>query len=159
MFPLAVMHKTSLLSVAAVAVLVLLVGCSGRPSIIPNPDKSLRKTSAEFAADAAKRHPYKKDAPRGGEAVARAQVGYTLNQVDVVNLSQEPWNDVEVWVNQDYVVFVPSMPPNQLKSLPFQMMFDDKGNYFPLDNKKVLVKKVEILRDGKLYDVPVKLGD
>ena len=149
------MHKiTSLLVLVAVT-----AGCSGRPSIIPNPDKSLRKTSSQFAADAAKRHPYKKDAPRGGEAVARAQVGYTLNQVDVVNLSQEPWNDVEVWVNQNYVVFLPSMPPNQLKSIPFQMLFDDQGNYFPLDNKKTLVTKVEVLRDGKMYDVPVKLGD
>jgi hypothetical protein len=150
------MHKNSLLLLIAVAVLA---GCSGRPSIFPNSDKSLRKTSAQFAADAAKRHPYKKDAPRGGEAVARAQVGYTLNQLDVVNLSQEPWNDVEVWVNQKYVVFLPSMPPNQLKSIPFQMLFDDQGSYFPLDNKKVLVTKVEAYRDGKMYDVPVKLGD
>ena len=150
------MHKPSFLLVIAVAVLA---GCSGRPSLIPNPDKSLRKTSSQFAADAAKRHPYKKDAPRGGEAVARAQVGYTLNQLDVVNLSQEPWNDVEVWVNQKYVVFVPVMEPNKLKTLNFQMLFDDQGNYFPTENKKTLVTKVEVFRDGKMYDVPVKLGD
>jgi len=149
------MHKTMWVVLA----LTFVAGCSGRPSVFPNSDKSLRKTSAEFAADAAKRHPYKKDAPRGGEAVGRAQVGYTLNQIDVVNLSKDPWNDVEVWVNQNYVVFLPSMPPNQLKSIPFQMLFDDKGAYFPLDNKKVLVTKVEIYRDGKMYDVPVKLGD
>ena len=149
------MHKiTSLLFVVA-----LVGGCSGRPSMIPNSDKSLRKTSAEFAADAAKRHPYKKDAPRGGEAVARAQVGYTLNQIDLVNLSQDTWNDVEVWVNQNYVVFVPTMAPNKLETIPFQMLFDDKGSYFPLDNKKTLVTKVEVYHDGKMYDVPVKLGD
>ena len=150
------MHKPSILLLVAAAVLA---GCSGRPSLIPNPDKSLRKTSAQFAADAAKRHPYNKDAPRGGEAVARAQVGYTLNQLDVVNLSQEPWNDVEVWVNQNYVVFLPVMEPNKLKSLNFQMLFDDQGNSFPIDNKKVLINKVEVLHDGKMYDVPVKLGD
>jgi len=149
------MHKTTLLLIAVAFV----AGCSGRPSIIPNSDKSLDKTSSQFAADAAKRHPYKKDAPRGGEAVARAQVGYTLNQIDLVNLSQEPWKDVEVWVNQNYVVFVPSMAPNKLKTLPFQMIFDDQGNYFPLDNKKTLVNKVEVYHDGKMYDVPVKLGD
>src|SRR5215217_3536484 len=115
------MHKPSFLLMIAVAVLA---GCSGRPSLIPNADQSLRKPSSQFAADAAKRHPYKTDAPRGGEAVARAQVGYTLNQLDVVNLSQEPWTDVEIWVNQKYVVFVPRMEPNKLKTLNFQMLFD-----------------------------------
>jgi hypothetical protein len=151
------MHKTSILPLVVAS--TILAGCAGRPSLIPNADKSLRRTSAQFAADAAKRHPYKSDAPRGGEAVSRAQVGYTLNQLDVVNLSKEPWNDVEVWVNQKYVCFVPSMPPNQLKTLNFQMLYDDQGNYFPLDNKKVLIDKVEVYSDGKMYDVPVKLGD
>jgi len=151
-------HRTRALALLITLTLTA-IGCAGRPALIPNPDKNLRKTSAEFAADAAKRHPYKKDAPRGGEAVARAQVGYTLNQIDLVNLSQEPWKDVEVWVNQNYVVFVPSMAPNKLKTLPFQMIFDDQGNYFPLDNKKTLVNKVEVYHDGKMYDVPVKLGD
>ena len=146
---------------AAVAALSLasLIGCSGRPTIIPNTDKSLRKTSAEFSADAAKRHPYKSDAPRGGEAVARATYGYTLNQLDVVNLSEEEWADVEIWVNGQYVVFLPKMEPKKLKTIAFQMLFDDKGNYFPLDNKKVQVKKVEAYRGGKMYDIPVKLGD
>ena len=152
-------YSSAFVGALIVCVVGFIGGCAGRPSIMPNPDKSLRKTSAEFAADAAKRHPYKKDAPRGGEAVARAQVGYTLNQIDLVNLSQEPWKDVEVWVNQNYVVFVPSMAPNKLKTLPFQMIFDDQGNYFPLDNKKTLVNKVEVYHDGKMYDVPVKLGD
>ena len=149
------MHRISL----AIAALVLIAGCSGRPTIVPNSDKSLRKTSAEFAADSAKRHPYKSDAPRGGEAVARSTVGYTLNQLDVVNLSDEEWDDVEIWVNQQYVVFIPKMEPKKLKSIAFQMLFDDKGNYFPLDNSKVQVKKVEAYRGGKMYDIPVKLGD
>jgi hypothetical protein len=150
------MHKTSFLLIVA---LVSLAGCAGRPSLIPNPDKNLRRTSSQFAADAAKRHPFKSSAPRGGEAVGRAQVGYTLNQIDLVNLSHDTWSDVEVWVNQNYVVFIPTIPPNQLKTINFQMLFDDQGNSFPTDNKKVLVNKVEILRDGKMYDVPVKLGD
>ena len=148
------MYKTIGLLVGA----SLLAGCAGRPSLIPNSDKNLRRTSAQFAADAAKRHPYKSNAPRGGEAVARAEVGYMLKQITVVNLSSEPWNDVELWVNQKYVVFVPVMQPNQLKTLNFQMMFDDQGNYFTTDNKQ-MVNKVEIYRDGKMYDVKAKLGD
>lgn len=141
------------------ATTLLLAGCADRPSILPNSDPNLRKTNAQFAADAAKRFPYKSDAPRGGPAEARAQVGYTLDQIEIVNLSKEPWADVEVWVNQKYVVFIPLMQPGVLKKLDFEMLFDDKGASFPTDNSKVLVNKVEIYRGGKMYDVTVKLGD
>src|SRR5207244_5572992 len=113
MILLALMHRT----ISLLAVVAMLVGCAGRPSLIPNADKNLRRTSAQFAADSAKRHPYKSSAPRGGEAVARAEVGYMLKQITIVNLSPEAWNDVELWVNQKYVVFVPVMEPNQLKTL------------------------------------------
>src|SRR3954454_9315746 len=93
----------------ALATVTLMAGCAGRPSLIPNADKSLRKSSAQLAAEAAKRHPYKSEAPRGGEAVARATVGYMLDQLDVVNLSPDEWTDLEVWVNQNYVVYLPKM--------------------------------------------------
>ena len=153
------MKTTTLTYVGLWAVIATVIGCAGRPALIPNPDKNLRKTSAQLAADAAVRHPFKAQAPRGGEAVARAQVGYTLDRLDVVNLSQDEWQDVEVWVNQNYVVHVPKMEPNKLKILNFQMLFDGKGASFPTDNKKVLVSKVEVYKDGKMFDVPVKLGD
>ena len=152
--------NTRILRHSAIALAITAaVGCSGRPSLIPNSDKNLRKSSAQFAADAARRHPYKSDAPRGGEAVARATVGYMLDQLDIVNLSPDAWDNVEVWVNQNYVVFVPRMDPHKLETINFQMLFDDKGEYFPINNKKTLINKVEIYRDGKMYDVPVKLGD
>ena len=144
---------------SAAAAIALAVGCSGRPALIPNPDPNLRKASAQFAADAAVRHPYKAEAPKGGEAVARSQVGYSLDRLDLVNLSQEPWTDVEIWVNQKYVVHLPKVEPNTLKIIQFQMLFDAKGNYFPTNNNKVLVSKVEVLKDGKMFDVPVRLGD
>ena len=57
-----------------VAALFVVGGCAGRPALLPNPDPALDKPSTVFAADAVKRFPYKSDAPRGGEAVARAQV-------------------------------------------------------------------------------------
>jgi len=135
----------------------IVCGCAGRASIMPNPDKSLRKTSAEFAADAAKRHPYKIDAPRGGEAVARAEVDYTVKKVDIVNLSDDQWDNVEVWINGNYVVFVPTMESKKIKKLDFQMMFDDQGQSFPTSH--LTVSKIEILRDGKMYDVKVRPAD
>jgi hypothetical protein len=153
---------TYLLRFLAIGVLVacgIMFGCAGRPSILPNPDPQLRKSAAQFAADAAKRHPYNADAPRGGDAPARAQVGYMLDRLEVVNLSNEQWNDVEVWVNQKYVVHIDKMEPNKLKQFNFQMLFDENGNYFPRDNSKTRVSKVEIFRDGKMYNVPLQLAD
>ena len=137
----------------------LMTGCAGRVSMIPNPDPNLRKSSTQFAADAAARHPFKADAPKAGEAVARAQVGYMLNRIDIENLSSEDWQDVDVWVNQQYVVHLPKMEHKTLKILPFQMIYDDKGNYFPTNNSNTLVNQIALYKDGKLYDVPVKLGD
>jgi hypothetical protein len=148
-----------ILLIAAVALYVS--GCisDAKPSLLPNPDPALNKTSAQFAADAAKRHPYKPDVPRGGEAVARAQVGYWINRLEVINLSDQDWKDVEVWVNQKYVVFLPKMEKKLLKRLPFEMLFDEAGAYFPKDNNKVMMNKVELYKDGKMYDLPLQLAD
>jgi len=150
----------SIFTLCALALIASLgAGCSGRPSMLPNKDKSLRTSSAAFAADAAKRFPYKSDAPRAGQAVARAQVGYTMNQLEVVNLSEETWTDVEIWVNEKYVVFIPTMKPKELKILNFQMLFNEKGDYFPVNNKTVRINRVEAYRDGQMWDIPVALAD
>jgi len=153
------MHKHLLPLTVVISLLALVAGCADKPTMLPAADKNLRKTNAQFAADAAKRHPYKADAPRGGDATARGEVDYTLHELSVVNLSTETWNNVEIWVNQNYVVFVPAMPPNQLEKISFGMLFDDKGNALPAGNLKTMINKVEILRDGKMYDVKTKLGD
>lgn len=138
---------------------VLMVGCAGRPSMLPNSDPSLRKTSAQFAADAAKRHPYKADAPRGGEAVARAEVDYTADFVNVINLSGEEMTDVELWINQNYVVFIPKMEPKQLKKINFTMLYDDTGTTFPTNNRTLMIEKAELYRGGKMYELKMKLID
>jgi hypothetical protein len=154
------MYKPMLpLTLFLVVISFFAVGCADKPTLLPPSDKNLRKTNAQFAADAAKRHPYKADAPRGGEAEARAEVDYTTNDLSIVNLSKQPWTDVEVWVNKNYVVFLPAMAPNDLKKISFTMLYDDKGNSFPTNNLKMMINKVEILRDGKMYDVKAKLGD
>jgi hypothetical protein len=150
--------RTHLLVWTSLACMLLgsIVGCSGRSSIVPNSDPKLRRSSAEFAADAAKRQ-YHGDAPRGGEAAARAQVAYMLDRIEMVNLSDEDWQDCEVWVNRQFVVHVPKMERGRLKRLDFQMIFNEQGKYVPTD--KFVVKKVEVYREGKMYDVPVQLAD
>jgi|SRR6478672_11153790 len=138
--------------------LLLAVGCAGRPSLIPNREPALRKTSTQFAADAARRHPYQENAPRAGEAVARAEVDYMLNELVVANLSQEDWQDVELWLNKKYVVHVPKVIHGTQVNLPFQMMYDDAGNYVPT-NHVMKTAKLEAKIDGKIYDIPVRLAD
>lgn len=151
--------RHTMVAAASLAGVMILGGCAGRPSLIPNSDPALRKTSAEFAADAAKRFPYPADAPDGGEAVARSQVGYVLDRLDIINLSDEDWDNVDVWVNKAYVVHLPKMEKGMLKHIPFQMLFNDEGQSFPTDNSKILVETVQILRDGTLYTVPSAIAD
>jgi hypothetical protein len=139
--------------------LALVVGCAGgRPSLVPNSNPDLRKASVEFAADAAKRE-YKPDAPRAAGVQGRAQVGYMLNRLDVINLSNDEWDNTEIWVNQKYVVFLPKMKPNELQSIDFEMLYDQSGHYFPTHSLKEKVAKVEAYTGGKMYEIPVKLAD
>lgn len=146
-------------ALAVLGVAVAVAGCAGRPSLLPNPDKELRKTSVQFAADAAKRQ-YPATAPRGGDAQAQASVDYGIgDKIEAVNLSDETWTNVEVWVNEKYVVVVPNWAPRQLKVLHFQMLFDRDGGSFPVDNKNIRIDKIEVVRDGKVYNVPKKLAD
>ena len=139
-------------------------GCDGRASLIPNKDESLRKTSTAFAADAAQRT-YPADAPKGGDAVGRVEVSYGIKAMELANLSEEDWNNVEVWVNHEYVVFVPLIPKKKdgegVRHLNFQMLYNKKGEHLPIGliNSSIRVDKVEILRDGKLYNVPFQLAE
>ena len=142
-----------------VIVLALLAGgCAGRVSLFPNTDKTLRKTPAQFAADAAKRS-YPADLPRGGEAEGQAQVAYELDRVEMVNLSQQDWEDVELWINRDYVVYVPRIAAGtqRVKSLDFRMFYDAQGNSFP--TTKMIVKEIELVQGGKVYNLPFRQAD
>ena len=114
----------------------------------------------QLAADAAKRHPYKSDAPRGGTAKGRCQVGYGLHRLEIVNQSDTDWNDVDVWVNQSYVVHLPVLKAraDKVTSIPFQAIFNDKGRSFPTDGK-THIDKVEVYYGGTMYDVPKQLAD
>lgn len=145
--------------------LTALAGCAGRAELWPNSDPMLRKTSTQFAADAARRFPYKADAPRGGQALANAEVGYFLDRLDVTNLSNVEWTDVEVWINNGYVVHLPRLEAKAIKSVPFQAIFNEQGQSFPtrdggvFSRKPLIISKVELYRDGKLYDVPVRAAE
>lgn len=134
-------------------------GCSNKPTLIPPGNPALRKTISQFAADGAKRHPFKDDLPSGGQAVARAEVDYGLDVLHIVNLSDEDWQNVELWVNHDYVVFVPAIKPKVQETVNFEIMYDGNGKAFPTDNRVTRVDKLQMVRDGKLYEIPLRLAD
>jgi hypothetical protein len=148
--------------VAALLVMFfVLTGCAGRPALIPVSDPALKKTSAQFAADAAKRS-YPATAPRGGEAEARAEVDHgVLNRLKLANLSDQDWADVDLWINHKYVVHLGNWPHGQLKKVNFQMLYNDNGQSFPISNdaKGQKVESVELSREGKVFEVPVTLAD
>jgi hypothetical protein len=141
-------------TVLAAAIVAGISGCStdGAPSLLPNPDASLRKSSAELAADAAKRE-YENQAPRAGSADARAQYELMQRRLDLVNLSKGDWSNVEVWVNQKYVLFIPRMQQGVDKKLDFEMFYDRDGHHFDTQNGKRPFQSLEICLDGKLYSV------
>jgi len=151
------------LALPAIALTLLsssLVGCSGRVSLLPNSDKSLRMTPAQFASSAAKRT-YQVDLPDAGAAKARAQVAYDTDTVQILNDSEEDWTDVEIWVNRKYVVHVPRIEAGRkrVKSLTFRMMYDDQGNPFPSDNRRQMIDSLEMIRDGQKYTIQLVLAD
>ena len=137
-------------------------GCSDQPSLIPNSDANLRKTKTEFAQDASQRH-YQADAPRGGKANGRAIFDYQDNTLQVANFAPEDWTNVELWVNGKWVVYLPKVEGNAetAKTINFEMLYDERGRQFPNDNVNAesLVRKVEVLRDGKLYELAIAPAD
>jgi hypothetical protein len=157
------MRKTIGMTMAAM-LMGAIVGCDGRPALIPNKDASLRRTSTSFAADAAKRT-YETDAPHEIDPAARVEVNYTIKEIDLANLSADDWNNIEVWINQKYVVSIPAVPHANkaagYRHLNFQMFYDGQGNHIPagIFGGSFRVEKVEVYRDGKMYEITKRLAD
>ena len=153
------LRRTSLATLAALT----LAGCAGRTSLFPNDDPQLRKSSAQFAFTAAQQFPYPADAPAGGDALAQAEVGYALDHVDLVNYSPTDWTGLNVWVNQQYVVHLDTLKggdgtlPGPVLKIPFAAFYGPDGRSMPTTG--LYVSKIELARDGKRYEVPVKIAE
>jgi hypothetical protein len=132
----------------------VLSGCTTRPPFLANADPALRKTNAQFASDAAKRN-YPADAAKAGNANGGCEVDYGIHRLSIVNSSSEDWNNVEVWLNKKYVIFIPNVPAHaaHVEMLDFRSIYDQNGNYFPLNSAVTPIDSVEMLKDGKLYSL------
>jgi hypothetical protein len=148
-------------SACGVIALALMAGCEGRPSLLPNSDPDLRKTSTQFAADAAKRFPYPVAAEKGGDAQGRAQVDLMMAELQILNYDNQDWNDIDIWVNKTYVVHIPkiSKSKEKVETINFPMLYDAQGHSFSTDGGKNPMKQVEIVREGKVYQIPLALAD
>ncbi|HZL33972.1 MAG TPA: hypothetical protein VFC78_01600 [Tepidisphaeraceae bacterium] len=147
--------------IAGLLGLGVLAGCAQRPSLFPNSDKSLNRKSAQFAADAARRHPYKSNAPRGPEAQGLADYNLMSGRIQILNASDQDWKDVEVWVNHDYVCWLPIIEKGKarVKTINFKMLYDANGNHFRTNGGKNPLETVEVYCDGKMHNLPTKLTD
>jgi hypothetical protein len=134
--------------------MIALSGCTTRPTFFANADPALRKSNAQFASDAAKRS-YEADAPKGGNANGAAEVDYGIHRLSIVNSSSEDWNNVEIWLNQKYVIMIPQVPARAARAemVNFESIYDHDGNYFPLDSSITRIETVEIFLDGKMYSL------
>lgn len=76
---------------------------------------------------------------------------------DVANLSDSDWQNVEVWVNQKYVVDVPDFNKFSGERLNFELFYDQDGHHFETDRGANPVRSLQIYHDGKMYDVVATL--
>ena len=155
--------RPGLKSLLCLGLMLAAAGCGTQLPLLPNSDPALRKKPSEFSADALLRHPFKADAPSGGEAQGRAAVDYGSDFVEIANFSDEDWNDVEVWLDRRYVVFVPHIAKNapRVTTLNFWMFYDERGHAFPTDNSlpSNRIHEVELYRLGKIYSLKLQLAD
>ena len=141
------------LSIAACS---LIVGCKDNAVLIRNSDANLNKSAATFASEAKNYFPYPADARRGERIASRAEIGYMWNIINVVNYSDQDWENVELWVNKSYVLALPKMEAGKTKRISFKMFYNEQGQYFPLGG--TMIKEFEIKKDGVLYTVPTQIG-
>lgn len=140
---------------AAVAAL-LLAGCQvNSTNAVPNPDRNLRKKPEQFKADASKRaYP---GAATTQPSPFRGEVDYQLDVINIVNLSETDWTDVEVWANGQYVCFVPTFPAKMQRGIAFRILFSPEGQRPPLSG--LWLEKVEIVKGGTVYPVVIRAAD
>ena len=140
----------------------IFAGCESTPAVVPQSDPALSKTSAQYAADAVKHFPFKSNLPVSDEQPLRAMPDYSLDFVDLINLAGRDLVNPEIWINREYVMSLSVLKSREIKRLNFRMFYDDRGDHFPLNNNLqkggVIIRQLEMIDQGKIYVVPVRVG-
>ena len=142
---------------ASLSLLAWSGGCaSGSNSLLPSKDKNLCKPKKELLAEAAQRS-FPAEATSQGEAPMRAEIDYGLRVINIVNLSEQSWNNVQVWVNGEYACQVTALPVKRQVGVNFEVLYNKQGQQAPLSG--VWVNKAQLVADGKVYDLKLHLAD
>jgi len=148
-----------LISSAALLAIAALVGCKiERATIIPSDIPSLNKPATQLAREAQLRFPFPVDLERGGEIAGRAEIGYSLNSISLLNFSGQTWTDVDLWINREYVVNLAEVPSNKLITINFKHLFNEQGVHYPTRNVQTKVAKVELRQGVRVFDLPSQAG-
>src|ERR1700722_20961280 len=149
-------------SVVAVGLFLFASGCTSRPSFVrsANADPARRKSNAEFAQDASLPQ-YESNASPAGAANGGAVIDYGFHYLSLVNSSNQDWINVEIWVNQKYVIMIPKISANaaQAEIVSFDMIYDSHGASFPTDSAKTPITSVEVFDSGKMFSLMTQLAD
>ena len=74
-----------------------------------------------------------------------------------MNLGDTDLTNVEVWVNEHYVVLLGSLPVKRQRGVNFAVLYDKAGQRSPSSGN--WVNKVELYYDGQLHPVMLRLAD
>ncbi len=136
---------------------LLLAGCTSRPTLVPNEDPALNRPAEQLAADAIKKFPYPAELAVSPDPIpVRAEIGYWINEISLVNYGDTDLDNVDIWINQTHVVGPLKLESKKVRKLPFEVFFDAMGKRFPRDG--VRITSLELRIDDVMHKVPTQLG-
>jgi hypothetical protein len=129
--------------------LALPMGCRTEAEV-RSPFGSTQGQRAELAAYAASQE-YPADAEASDELRAAALVDRRANTIKIVNFSDQPIRDADVWVNGNFLHRVPSVPPNGSVTVHRNQFYDARGQN--LAGVQTAATRVQIASGDELYNL------
>jgi len=125
------------------------LGCRTEAEV-RNPFGRGSEERTQLAAHAAQSE-YPADAEASDELRAAALVDRRANTIKVVNFSNEPIRDADIWVNGNFVHRVPSIPANGSVTLSRSDFYDGSGQN--LASVQTAANRIQIVTGDELYNL------
>ncbi|MFT3784960.1 MAG: hypothetical protein QM770_02180 [Tepidisphaeraceae bacterium] len=139
------------------AAVVITGGCTERATLLPNADPDLNKPSTQLAREAVQKFPYPVTLAKSPDPLpVRAELGYVLNEISLLNYGDADLADIDLWVNGQYVVGLTKLESKKIKKVPFEVLYNPAGQHFPRDG--AFINKLEMRVGEVMYDVTTQLG-
>ena len=131
--------------VLGAAALMGLAGCEAGMKIDPPSGGGNQETAQRAAFAATARY------PGGAQPSAEQPLVFSMDKdggdLRLMNPSNRPLTDANVWINGQYVQLVPSVPANGVVTLRRNEFYDAQGQN--LQNAKATVERVEVQAGGQ----------